>query len=411
MSPRDDVLFSQHSLYEVLRAQERTMFEEIDSFEGNRLLNTSVDDLCDYFEQRYRIEPPRLRDAEITVDQNEVPVDVSHDRARVIFERSRPFYLKGTEVSFFVPVDGEEDCFKFRPSTAIVGPPLGLVRERELVLTYTRRDHDAAAVRSQFDRELAEIRSNLEWMARDLAPFNESVREKAKGRINARREKLLKDEGLPAGLGYRLRPRHDAPQTYVAPSVRRKTTPSLPPPASAARFVPEPTLDMQEYEHILSVVSNMVAVMERSPKAFRGMVEEDLRQHFLVQLNGHYEGQATGETFNFEGKTDILIRAERKNVFIAECMFWRGPESLKKKIEQLLGYTSWRDTKVAILIFNREKNFSAVIGKIPEVVESHPNFKRRLPYTSETGFRFILHHRDDKNRELILTVFTFEVPA
>ena len=170
-------------------------------------------------------------------------------------------------------------------------------------------------------------------------------------------------------------------------------------------------LDMQEYEHILSVVSNMVAVMERSPKAFRGMVEEDLRQHFLVQLNGHYEGQATGETFNFEGKTDILIRAERKNVFIAECMFWRGPESLKKKIEQLLGYTSWRDTKVAILIFNREKNFSAVIGKIPEVVESHPNFKRRLPYTSETGFRFILHHRDDKNRELILTVFAFEVPA
>jgi hypothetical protein len=247
-------------------------------------------------------------------------------------------------------------------------------------------------------------------MARDLAPFNDSVREKAKGRINARREKLLKDEGLAAGLGYRLRPRHDAPQTYVAPSVRRKTTPSQP-PASAARFVPEPTLDIQEYEHILSVVSNMVTVMERSPKAFRGMVEEDLRQHFLVQLNGHYEGQATGETFNFEGKTDILIRAEGKNVFIAECMFWRGPESLKKKIEQLLGYTSWRDTKAAILIFNREKNFSAVISKIPEVVESHLNFKRRLPYTSGTGFRFILHHRDDKNRELILTVLAFEVPT
>ena len=50
----------------------------------------------------------------------------------------------------------------------------------------------------------------------------------------------------------------------------------------------------------------MVAVMEWSPRAFVGMGEEDLRQHFLVQLNGAYEGQATGETFNFEGKTDIL---------------------------------------------------------------------------------------------------------
>ena len=50
----------------------------------------------------------------------------------------------------------------------------------------------------------------------------------------------------------------------------------------------------------------MVAVIERSPAAFRRMKEGELRQHFLVQLNG-YEGQATGETFNFEGKTHVLI--------------------------------------------------------------------------------------------------------
>ena len=239
-----------------------------------------------------------------------------------------------------------------------------------------------------------------------MSPFEK----KAKNRVNARREKLLKDQGLAAGLGYPLRPRQDAPQTYIAPSVRRKTTPSQP-PAAATRFVPEPTLEMQQYEHILSVMLNMVAVMERSPKAFREMQEEDLRQHFLVQLNGHYEGQATGETFNFEGKTDILIRVDGKNIFIAECMLWRGPESVKKKIDQLFGYTSWRDTKTALLIFNRERNFSAVLAKIPEIVESHPNFKRRLLYPSETGFRFILHNRDDKNRELTLTVLAFEVPA
>ena len=78
---------------------------------------------------------------------------------------------------------------------------------------------------------------------------------------------------------------------------------------------------MGDYEHILSVISNMVAVMERSPRAFKDMGEEDLRTHFLVHLNGHYEGQATGETFNYEGKTDILIRAGGRNIFIAECKF------------------------------------------------------------------------------------------
>jgi hypothetical protein len=108
-------LFFQHTLYDVLRAQEQAMFKEIDSIEGNRLLNTSIDDLCDYFEQRYKIEALRLREDEITVDQNEVPVDVSRDPGRAIFDRSRPFYLKGTKVSFFIPFDGEKDCFKFRP--------------------------------------------------------------------------------------------------------------------------------------------------------------------------------------------------------------------------------------------------------------------------------------------------------
>jgi len=141
------------------------------------------------------------------------------------------------------------------------------------------------------------------------------------------------------------------------------------------------------------------------------MKEEDLRQHFLVQLNGHYEGQATGETFNFDGKTDILIRAEGKNIFVAECKFWRGPESLHDALDQVLGYASWRDTKTALIVFNRQKNFTDVLAKIPEVVKAHLNFKRQEKFESESSFRFILHHRDDKNRELILTVVAFEVPA
>src|SRR5207253_7059486 len=97
-------------------------------------------------------------------------------------------------------------------------------------------------------------------------------------------------------------------------------------------------------------------------------------------------GQATGETFNFEGKADILIRAEGKNIFIAECKFWRGPESFREALEQLLGYATWRDSKLALVIFNRDRQFSSVLEKIPEVVKSHPCCKRQIDYKSETGF-------------------------
>jgi len=212
-------------------------------------------------------------------------------------------------------------------------------------------------------------------------------------------------------LGFPVRRRSDVPKTYVIPEIRRKATLTTEPTTPDGKTAPlEPTLIMDEYEHILEVVSNMVSVMERSPQAFVSMREEDLRQHFLVQLNGQYEGSATGETFNFEGKTDILIRYKGKNLFIAECKFWSGPKALLKTIDQLLGYTSWRDTRTAILLFNRTKDLSKVIEKIPEAVEGHPNYVRSMEYVSETGFRFVLHHRDDTERELILTVLVFEVP-
>jgi hypothetical protein len=173
-----------------------------------------------------------------------------------------------------------------------------------------------------------------------------------------------------------------------------------------------PVLDETEhYEHILKVISNTAQGMERSPRTFAQMGEEALRTQFVVQLNGHYEGQATGETFNYEGKTDILVRVDGRNIFIGECKIWKGAESFKATINQLLGYTAWRDTKTAIIIFNRNKNTSAVLDQIPALVKQHPNFKRTVSsYKHETGFRFILHHRDDKNRELTLTVLIFDVP-
>jgi hypothetical protein len=405
-----DLLFSESDLRAVVENQERRMFEEIDSIDGNRLMRTNLEDLSDYFEQKYRIDVPQLKEEEAQVDQSENQVDVSKDPSRVFLVRNQPFYIRGTAVTFFIPFEGDGELFKCRPSSFTFNPPRARVREKEIAFTYVRTDHDATQVKSDFDHELAEVRKWLEWIAKDVAPFNTAVRGKSRQRLEQRREKLLKDQGMVASLGFPLRKKEDAPQTYIAPTVRRKVTPVMP-PESSQPFVPEPTLDMEEYEHILSVISNMVMVMERSPRAFRGMGEEDLRQHFLVQLNGQYEGQASGETFNFEGKTDILIRVRGKNIFIAECKFWRGPQSLKDALDQLLGYAAWRDTKTALLIFNRDRAFSTILAQIPEAMKTHPNFKRELSYPSESGFRFIVHHRDDINRDLILTVLAFEVPA
>jgi hypothetical protein len=409
MPGRDDHLFNQMDWHSVEEHQKRSIQSEIDGIDGNRLLNTSVDDLCDYFEQKYRIDIPVLQEDRIVADQRETQIDVSQDQMRHIRDRSRPFHVPGTVVEITVPFIGDAETFKIQPTTYTSAPPRGDVRNNSLVLNLSGTNLDPQQVRSQIDRTLGDVKQYLGWLRTSADGFNRQIRQLAHERIEWRRNKLLADRNLVAGLGFQLKELSDASKTFTAPEVRRRIMPTMP-SASTAPYQPEPILSTDDYEHILTVLTNMALVMERSPSAFVAIDEEALRSHFLVQLNGHYEGQATGETFNYEGKTDILIRATGKNIFIAECKYWSGPKNLSDTIDQLLGYTSWRDTKTAIIIFNRNKNFSQVLDAIPGAVRTHPNFKKELNQSGESQFGYILAHRDDPNREMILTVLAFDVP-
>jgi hypothetical protein len=265
-------------------------------------------------------------------------------------------------------------------------------------------------VRSQVDSELNHIKGNLANLKPEVESYNNGLREISRAAIEARRAKLLRDQNLVSAIGFPLKQRSDAPNTFITPEVRRKIRPTLPAVGNAP-FEPEPELSNADYEHILNVIDSMALVMERSPSAFASMDEEALRSHFLVQLNGHYEGQATGETFNYEGKTDILIRVSGKNIFIGECKYWDGPKKLLETLDQLASQTTWKDTKVAVIIFNRRKDFSAVLKAIKETVPKHSSFKREMTVQHETRFRYTFGNRDDVNRELILTVLAFDVPG
>jgi hypothetical protein len=173
--------------------------------------------------------------------------------------------------------------------------------------------------------------------------------------------------------------------------------------------MPEPTIDEAEYQHILKVMGDMALMMERSPRTFAKLEEEEIRDHFLLQLNGHYEGSATGETFNAAGKTDILVREGNRNLFIGECKIWSGGKNFLEAIDQLLGYLTWRDTKLAIIVFSRNKDFTAVVESIKAEVEKHLHKKRDPAQEGQTRFRYIFGNPDDHDREIIVTVMAFSV--
>jgi hypothetical protein len=373
--------------------QKERMRNEIADLGGDRILGTSIDDLCDYFEGKYRVEVPELDQGNAVADQCERDIDVSNDRAR-LWSTSGPHYLRGTEVSLAIPFSGEAELLKVQPSTITISPPCGDVEGSRLILRIKGIGLESQKVRLEFDQTISKIEKALNNLRANFDQYNREIKDNARRQLQARRKKLLARSESRFRARLPLKERSNSPRTYAPPEIRRRIKPSLP-PKSTAPFKPEPALLSDDYEHILKVLEDMAQVMERSPSAFRSMDEESIRWILLVPLNGHYEGQATGETFNYSGKTDVLLRVEGKNIFIAECKYWDGPKKLLEALDQLLAYSSWRDTKVALIIFNRRRNFSAVLEVIVPTISQHPNFKRSMPSEGETKFRFVLSHKDD----------------
>ena len=57
-------------------------------------------------------------------------------------------------------------------------------------------------------------------------------------------------------------------------------------------------------------------------------------------------------------------------MFIADFKFWKGPKAFGEAIDQLLGYATWRDSKTAILVFNRGVETSKVLSAIDGIAKS-----------------------------------------
>jgi len=403
-------LFVGSDIYGVIESQLANISPQVEEIPTNEILNRPVNDLVERLVERFTMTVPTLDLGSVYPSQTEGVVEVPGRFADYGGSRESTRVM-GTVVTLHIPFSGQDIFFHLRPSTSDSMPPRGELGDGEVMVTVRGHNLSSEGVRKELDGVCDTIVKYLNWQRGPVNAYNNSLPRLIRGAVEARRTKLLADRNLVANLGYPLKKRPDAPKTYSVSVVRKKIKSTVPRPATTQSFEPEPALDEANYQEILTAMDNMALVMERSPTAFRRMGEEDIRWLFLIPLNGQYEGTATGETFNYGGKTDILIRDKGRNVFIAECKFWDGPKAFLDTINQLLGYLSWRDTKTAVVIFNRNRDFSKVLQSIRETAEQHPNKKSGPIKKSETRFRYMFSNPEDADRELVLTVMAFNVPV
>jgi hypothetical protein len=410
MHHRPNYLFQGAPVHAVIQRNQARAMTELESRNEDTILGRPTEDLIKEVLAAYTPQFPQLRESDIWLEEYETTTEVP----------IRGYYINtdrrgGTEtvrshvVAFHVPFDGDGTLFGVEPSSRSIPGPAAEINGQELIIRLGTHNKTEVQVRGELNNVIQSIKQHLSTLGTDLQHVTAQLEAPARSYVEQRKAQLLKSKSLVASLGFPMKRRTDAPMTYRAPEVRRKLTPVKPP--VSAPFKPEPALEEAEYQQILTVMDNMTKVIERSPHTFEKMQEEDLRQHFLVQLNGQYEGQASGETFNFQGKTDILIRSEGRNIFIAECKFWRGEKGFLETVDQLLSYLSWRDSKVAVVVFNKNKHLSGVLATIRTAMEKHPHKKQGPKIEGETRFRYVMGNPTDHDREIILTVMIYDIPT
>ncbi|WP_132117041.1 hypothetical protein [Actinocrispum wychmicini] len=399
----DDLLFYPGgNLDDGLRSTTQAMVELLQNWDPDNLLKTPVEDVIERLLDNGSVRCPTL-----LVDQAWMPEPTEVNQDFVNF--GRHYTRRVTRLVLVVPFDGEKIVFTLRANRWSSNPPRVLrLADHELHLVIDGPPDNPVQVKEAFDEQIEKIEQHLSWSREQIEQHNQQVQAELPAMVAKRRDQLLATRNLQAEIGYPIRRRADA-DTFSVPIHRRTVRPVQQRPANPrASFKPEPAMNDEDYNAALRVLRNQRNALERTPSLAAKLKEEEIRDLLLVGLNAQFEGDVGGELFNGEGKTDILVRVDDRNIFIGECKVWAGPKTMDEALGQLFRYLVWRDTKAAILLFIRRKDVTAVIEKAIAKIEEHPNHKRSRPrHGDHEQFEFTMHAQDDPERDIHLALIPF----
>lgn len=405
-----DLLFYGGDLRGTLENIRARLSRDVQETPDEHALQAEENAWADALAERYRVDAPVLHPEQMWQEAPDgVDVDVSHDFARAVIPGQRAV-IRGYRVVIHIPFEGDHGVFNLQASQFTLNPPRARVHERELTDVIEYPTDRPADIKAHAEELVRKVEQHVVWSRSDIDQHNASLKETALQAIQARRQEVERHQQQLAATGLPVGPPDDQDKTYIADALVRLPAPELPARDEESVRL-EPVLALEVFEHILGIIRSTGEMMESSPATYSGMGEEDLRQVILTSLNGSYRGKATAEAFNQTGKTDILVRHEGDNLFIGECKFWTGPQGFVDTIDQLFGYTGWRDTKLAVIMFVRQRGLTAIIEKARECFEAHERFPSWGETEAENELRARVSWPGDDRRHADLNIFLIHIPT
>lgn len=371
-----------------------------------------------YLVSKYHIVPITIFENNIEKQLTEIKVKKNNPFRDYSYERDY-FEIDGVRVTFKIPFDGDSNLFLLQPSSLILkrfrtenflepcGEDCGSFT---LDLEYTKQELEEKGkemleyVQKQFEYEFRSYQTMINNINSEVSSYNSTLGALSLQLLEERKKKADSFSAISTALQIPLTANKNAPNTKPIQLKRIVRQPSIKP--THTPNPPEPYISDNDYENINNIIAMCGTTMEKTAKTYFVNNEEELRDHLLATLNTHYKEGATGETFRKMGKTDIHIEFENKAAFIGECKIWRGESAFEGAIQQVINYSTWRDLKVSVIVFNKEnKSFPRVLAKVKKWIDNNVS---SYIHSKENIWK-CKYHLQDKNLEIQLTVLAFDL--
>ncbi len=412
-------LFSGQETREYTQAITKRISDEISKMSDTEITTCDMQEWTAYLTEKYSVDPVVLY---------EDSTQQKFDKAQV--KRHNPFYShapqfepqyfvsEGCSISFEVPFDGEASLWYLKPSTYIwsrfevadldspSGDECGKI---VLQFDYSNKELKEKGtdmqkyVLQQFENEFKNYRTMIGYVNNEITRYNSSLPQIIQNALTARKEKADSYAYISQMLEIPLQPSPFSPNTKP---IALKKVVRTPPRRPQSKPLPtEYSISDSDYENINNIILSAATTMEKTARTYFHNNEEELRDHLLASLNTHYE-HATGETFRKIGKTDIQIEFENKAAFIGECKVWHGEKLFADAVQQVMNYSTWRDGKVSVIVFNKENQaFLPILTKVSLWVKNNTKSHK----TPKNNMWVCDYYRADMGVTVKLTIMAFDL--
>jgi hypothetical protein len=204
----------QATIHDVVENQRKTAKRILEELPRQTILARSVEDLTAEMVEQFRLHVPVIeRTGIVQLPNEEVEIDVSHEPGRYSRDRG-PHFVKGTALRVSVPFTGEAVLFNFGVSP-YNSPIAGEIMGGSVILSHAGQNPDPIAVRREFENRLGQIENMLHMVRGPADEWNQQLPDLVRSRLEQRRAKLERDEGL--NLGYPEAPAQTLPDAAANP--------------------------------------------------------------------------------------------------------------------------------------------------------------------------------------------------